>query len=103
MQSCLIFPIHTWPDIDTSVYDILSKKIRELLLCSECYEPIFTNPQQKNINPSNHDVLHTPSSHINLVSPNMKKMKETFRLSTLMPVKTELADADMIEVPITRE
>ena len=32
-----------------SVWDILAGRIRELLLCPECHEPIFTNPQQKNI------------------------------------------------------
>jgi hypothetical protein len=37
----------SWPD--TSVWDILAGRIRELLLCPECHEPIFTNPQQKNI------------------------------------------------------
>ncbi|CAI2195345.1 19322_t:CDS:2, partial [Funneliformis geosporum] len=39
----------SWPDVDTSVWDILARRIRELLLCPECHEPIFTNPQQKNI------------------------------------------------------
>jgi hypothetical protein len=39
----------SWPDVDTSVWDILAGRIRELLLCPECHEPIFTNPQQKNI------------------------------------------------------
>ncbi|CAI2188290.1 11124_t:CDS:2, partial [Funneliformis geosporum] len=40
---------NSWPDVDTSVWDILARRIRELLLCPECHEPIFTNPQQKNI------------------------------------------------------
>jgi hypothetical protein len=35
--------------VDTSVWDILAGRIRELLLCPEYYEPIFTNSQQKNI------------------------------------------------------
>ncbi|RIA97631.1 hypothetical protein C1645_752029 [Glomus cerebriforme] len=39
----------SWPDVDTSVWDILTGRIRELLLCPECHEPIFTNLQQKNI------------------------------------------------------
>src|SRR3954454_22001408 len=39
----------SWPDIDTSLWDILAGRIRELLLCPECHEPIFTNSQQKNI------------------------------------------------------
>ena len=39
----------SWPDIDTSVWDILAGRIHELLLCLKCHEPIFTNPQQKNI------------------------------------------------------
>ena len=30
-------------DIDTSVWDILAGRIRELLLCPECHEPIFIN------------------------------------------------------------
>src|ERR1043165_7991940 len=39
----------SWPNIDTSVWNILVRRIRKLLLCPECHEPIFTNPQQKNI------------------------------------------------------
>ncbi|CAI2187219.1 17241_t:CDS:2, partial [Funneliformis geosporum] len=67
----------SWLDVDTSVWDILAGRIRELLLCPKCHEPIFTNSQQKNIT----ILIDRPSQDTKPLNHN----------------------ADIVEVPIIKE
>jgi len=92
----------SWPDVDTSVWDILAGRIRELLLCPECHEPIFTNPQQKNITIlTDRRMIHS----ICLECPTTKteERNDVSQIKASQDTKPSNHNSDMIEVPIIKE
>src|SRR6266542_1984233 len=92
----------SWPDVDTSVWDILAGRIRELLLCPECHEPIFTNPQQKNITIlTNRRMIHS----VCLECPATKAEERNVisQIKASQDTKPSNHNSDMIEAPIIKE
>jgi hypothetical protein len=92
----------SWPDVDTSVWEILAGRIRELLLCPECHEPIFTNPQQKNITIlTDRRMIHS----ICLECPTTKteERNDASQIKASQDTKPSNHNFDMIEVPIIKE
>ena len=84
------------------MWDILAERIRELLLCPECHEPIFTNPQQKNITIlTDRRMVHS----ICLKYPTTKTEERNVisQIKASQDTKPSNHNSDMIEVPIIKE
>src|SRR3954463_634987 len=101
---CIILNVfrESWPDVDTSVLDILVRRIRELLLCPECHELIFTNPQQKNITIlTDRRMIHS----ICLECPTIKteERNDVSQIKASQDTKPSNHNSDMIEMPIIKE
>jgi len=78
---------------------ILAGRIRELLLCPECHEPIFTNPQQKNITIlTDRRMIHS----ICLECPITKteERNDVSQIKASQDTKPLNHNSDMIEVPL---
>jgi hypothetical protein len=92
----------SWPDVDTSVWDILAGRIRELLLCPECHEPIFTNPQQKNITIlTDRRMIH--SVCLECPATKAEEKNDVYQIKASQDTKPSNHNADMVEVPIIKE
>ena len=92
----------SWPDIDTSVWDILAGRIRELLLCPECHEPIFTNPQQKNITIlTDRHMIH--SVCLECPATKAEERNDVSQIKASQDTKPSNHNSDMIEAPIIKE
>jgi len=80
------------------VWNILAGRIRELLLCPECHEPIFTNPQQKNI------TILTDRRMIHSVCLECPATKAEERNDvSQIKASQDTKPSDMIEAPIIKE
>src|ERR1043165_1467599 len=89
----------SWPDIDT---DILARRIRELLLCPECHEPIFTNPQQKNITIlTDRCMIH--SVCLECPATKAEEKNDVSQIKASQDTILSNHNADMVEVPIIKE
>jgi hypothetical protein len=92
----------SWPDVDTSVWDILAGRIRELLLCPECHEPIFTNPQQKNITIlTDRRMIH--SICLECPATKAEEKNDVSQIKASQDTILSNHNADMVEVPIIKE
>ena len=80
------------------MWDILARRIRELLLCSECHKLIFTNSQQKNITIlTDRHMIHS----VCLECP-ATKAEERNDVSQIK-ASQDTKPSDMIEAPIIKE
>ena len=96
----------SWPDVDTSVWDILAGRIREMLLCPECHEPIFTNPLQKNITIlTDRRMIHSVCLECPATKAEEKKKvsQATAKIKPSQDTKPSNHNSDMIEAPIIKE
>jgi hypothetical protein len=92
----------SWPDVDTSVWDILAGRIRELLLCPECHEPIFTNPLQKNITIlTDRRMIH--SICFECPATKAEEKNDVSQIKASQNTILSNHNADMVEVPIIKE
>ncbi|CAB4488988.1 hypothetical protein RhiirA5_417183 [Rhizophagus irregularis] len=92
----------SWPDIDTSVWNILAGRIRELLLCSECHELIFTNPQQKNITIlTDRYMIH--SVCLECPATKVKERNDISQIKASQDTKPSNHNSDMIKALIIKE
>ena len=88
-----------WPDVDTSVWNILAGRIHELLLCPECHEPIFTNPQQKNITILT-DRRMIYSVCLKYPATKAKERNDVSQIKASQDIKPLNHNSDMIKTPI---
>jgi len=89
-------------DVNTSVWNILTRRIRELLLCPECHEPIFTNLQQKNITIlTDRRMIH--SVCLECPATKAKEKNDVSQIKTLQDTKLSNHNAGTVEVPIIKE
>ncbi|PKK57091.1 hypothetical protein RhiirC2_798679 [Rhizophagus irregularis] len=92
----------SWPDVNTSVWDILAGRIRELLLCSECHKLIFTNPQQKNITIlTDRHMIH--SVCLECPTTKVKERNDISQIKASQDTKPSNYNSDMIKAPIIKE
>ncbi|GBB85395.1 hypothetical protein RclHR1_11950003 [Rhizophagus clarus] len=92
----------SWPDVDTSVWDILAGRIREMLLCPECHEPIFTNPLQKNITIlTDRRMIH--SVCLECPATKAEEKNDVSQIKASQDIILSNHNADMVEVPIIKE
>src|SRR3954451_12054017 len=85
-----------------SVWNILARRICELLLCPECHESIFTNSQQKNI------TILTDRRMIHIVclecpATKTKERNNVSQIKTSQDTKLSNHNSDMIKASIIKE
>src|SRR6266540_1095460 len=91
-----------WPDVDTSMWDILVGRIHELLLCPKCHKPIFTNLQQKNITIlTDRYMIH--SVCLEYPATKAEEKNDIFQIKASQDTKPSNHNSDIIETSIIKE